>query len=272
MYFVRNNPKDCLCERHRIKLPTLGWVRLKEKGYIPTSKDGYVIRSGTVSMKACRYYVSVLVEISAPEVNGNFSDGIGIDLGLKDFAVVSNGTVYRNINKTARIRKLEKQLRRAQRKLSRKYENLKKGEPTQKANIRKQKLKVQKLHHHIENIRTDYSNKTIAEIVKTKPSHITIEDLNVSGMMKNRHLSKAVSSQKFYEFRAKLKAKCSEYGIELRVVDRWYPSSKTCHCCGCIKKDLKLSDRIYSCTCGYVEDRDFNAALNLRDAENYEVA
>ena len=272
MYFVRNNPKDCLCERHRIKLPTLGWVRLKEKGYIPTSKDGYVIRSGTVSMKACRYYVSVLVEISAPEVNGNFSDGIGIDLGLKDFAVVSNGTVYRNINKTARIRKLEKQLRRAQRKLSRKYENLKKGEPTQKANIRKQKLKVQKLHHHIENIRTDYSNKTIAEIVKTKPSHITIEDLNVSGTMKNRHLSKAVSSQKFYEFRAKLKAKCSEYGIELRVVDRWYPSSKTCHCCGCIKKDLKLSDRIYSCTCGYVEDRDFNAALNLRDAENYEVA
>ena len=271
MYFVRNNPKDCLCERHRIKLPTLGWVRLKEKGYIPTSKDGYVIRSGTVSMKACRYYVSVLVEISAPEVNGNFSDGIGIDLGLKDFAVVSNGTVYRNINKTARIRKLEKQLRRAQRKLSRKYENLKKGEPTQKANIRKQKLKVQKLHHHIENIRTDYSNKTIAEIVKTKPSHITIEDLNVSGTMKNRHLSKAVSSQKFYEFRAKLKAKCSEYGIELRVVDRWYPSSKTCHCCGCIKKDLKLSDRIYSCTCGYVEDRDFNAALNLRDAENYEV-
>ena len=209
--------------------------------------------------------MSVLVDIPALEADGNLTDGIGIDLGLKDFAVVSNGTVYRNINKTARIRKLEKQLRRAQRKLSRKYENLKKGESTQRANICKQKLKVQKLHHRIENIRTDHINKIISEIVKTKPSHITIEDLNVSGMMKNRYLSKAVASQKFYEFRTRLKAKCAEYGIELRVVDRWYPSSKTCHCCSCIKKDLKLSDRIYRCTCGYIEDRDLNAALNLRD-------
>ena len=272
MYFVRNNPKDCLCERHRIKLPTLGWVRLKEKGYIPASKDGYVIRSGAVSMKAGRYYVSALVDIPASEADGNFSDGIGIDLGLKDFAVVSNGTVYRNINKTVRIRKLEKQLRRAQRKLSRKYKNLKKGESAQKANIRKQKLKVQKLHQRLENIRTDYINKAISEIAKTKPSHITVEDLNVSGMMKNRHLSKAVASQKFYEFRTKLKKKCEEFGIELRIVSRWYPSSKTCHCCGHIKKDLKLSDRVYRCVCGYTEDRDFNAALNLRDAEAYEIA
>ena len=131
---------------------------------------------------------------------------------------------------------------------------------------------MQRLHHKIDNIRTDYINKSIAEIVKTKPSYITIEDLNVSGMMKNRHLSKAVGSQKFYEFRTKLKAKCDENGIELRVVDRWYPSSKICHCCGAIKKDLKLSDRIYRCDCGYVEDRDFNAALNLRDALTYEVA
>ena len=148
--------------------------------------------------------------------------------------------------------------------------DLKKGESTQRANIQKQKLKVQKLHHKIENIRTDYINKTIAEIVKTKPSYITIEDLNVSGMMKNRHLSKAVASQK-YEFRIKLKAKCDDNGIELRVVPRWYPSSKLCHCCGCIKKDFKLSDRIYRCACGYVEDRDFNTSLNLRDAITYEV-
>ena len=272
MYFVRNNPKDCLCERHRIKIPTLGWVRLKEKGYIPTSKDGYIIKSGTISMKAGRYYVSALVEVTDPVRDSCFSDGVGIDLGLKNLAIISNGTVYRNINKTARIRKLEKQLRRAQRKLSRKYENLKKGEPTQKANIRKQKLKVQKLHQRLENIRTDYINKTISEIVKTKPSHITVEDLNVSGMMKNRHLSKAVASQKFYEFRTKLKTKCEEFGIELRIVSRWYPSSKICHCCGHIKKDLKLSDRVYRCACGYIEDRDFNAALNLRDAETYEIA
>ena len=124
----------------------------------------------------------------------------------------------------------------------------------------------------IDNNRTDYINKTIAEIVKTKPSYITIENLNVSGMMKNKHLSKAVASQKFYEFRTKLQAKCRERGIELRVVDRWYPSSKTCHCCGAVRKDLKLSDRIFQCDCGYIEDRDFNAALNLRDATTYEVA
>ena len=272
MYFVKNNPKDCRTERHRINIPTLGWVRIKEKGYIPTTKDGYVIRSGSVSMKAGRYYVSVLVEIPDTKIAENANEGIGIDLGLKDFAIVSNGKTYRNINKTARVRKLEKQLVREQRCLSRKYENLKKGGVTQRKNIQKQKLKVQKLHHKIDNIRTDYINKTIAEIVKAKPSYITIEDLNVSGMMKNRHLSKAVASQKFYEFRAKLKAKCKENGIELRVVDKFYPSSKTCHCCGCIKKDLKLSDRIYRCNCGYVEDRDFNAALNLRDAMTYEIA
>ena len=272
MYFVKNNPKDCRCERHRINIPSLGWVRIKEKGYIPTTKDGYAIKSGHVSIKADRYYVSVLVEIPNNQIANNSNEGIGIDLGLKDFAIVSNDKTYKNINKSAKLKKLEKQLIREQRSLSRKYENLKKGESTQKTNIQKQRLKVQKLHHRIDNIRTDYINKTIAEIVKTKPSYITIEDLNISGMMKNKHLSKAVASQKFYEFRIKLQAKCNENGIELRVVDRWFPSSKTCHCCGAIKKDLKLSDRIFKCDCGYTEDRDFNAALNLRDAATYEVA
>ena len=272
MYFVRNNPKDCQCERHRLKIPTLGWVRIKEKGYIPTTKDGYMIRSGTVSVKAGRFYVSVLVEIPDVNINNNLNEGIGIDLGLKDFAIISNGKTYRNINKSAGLKKLEKQLIREQRSLSRKYENLKKGESTQRANIQKQRLKVQKLHHKMDNIRTDYINKTIAEIVKTKPSYIAIEDLNVKGMMKNRCLSKAVASQKFYEFRARLKAKCDENGIELRIVDRFYPSSKTCHHCGSVKKNLKLSDRIYRCECGYVADRDFNAALNLKDAKTYKIA
>ena len=231
-----------------------------------------MIRSGTVSVKAGRFYVSVLVEIPDVNIDNNSNEGIGIDLGLKDLAIVSNGKTYRNINKSAGLKKLEKQLIREQRSLSRKYENSQKGESTQRANIQKQKLKVQKLHHRIDNIRTDYINKTIAEIVKTKPSFITIEDLNVKGMMKNRHLSKAVASQKFYEFRIKLQAKCNENGIELRVVDRWYPSSKTCHCCKNIKKDLRLSDRIFKCDCGYIEDRDLNAALNLRDAMTYKVA
>ena len=272
MYFVRNNPKDCQCERHRLKIPTLGWVRIKEKGYIPTTKDGYMIRSGTVSVKAGRFYVSVLVEIPDINIDNNSNEGIGIDLGLKDFATISNGKIYRNINKSAGLKKLEKQLIREQRSLSRKYENLKKGESTQRANIQKQKLKVQKLQHKMDNIRTDYINKTIAEIVKTKPSYITIEDLNVKGMMKNRCLSKAVASQKFYEFRTRLKAKCDENGIELRVADRFYPSSKTCHHCGFVRKNLKLSDRIYRCECGYVADRDLNAALNLKDAKTYRIA
>ena len=272
MYFVRNNPKDCQCERHRLKIPTLGWIRIKEKGYIPTTKDGYMIRSGTVSVKAGRFYVSVLVEIPDINIDNNSNEGIGIDLGLKDFAIISNGKTYRNINKSAGLKKLEKQLIREQRSLSRKYENLKKGESTQRANIQKQKLKVQKLQHKMDNIRTDYINKTIAEIVKTKPSYITIEDLNVKGMMKNRCLSKAVASQKFYEFRTRLKAKCDENGIELRVADRFYPSSKTCHHCGFVRKNLKLSDRIYRCECGYVADRDFNAALNLKDAKTYRIA
>lgn len=279
MYFVKNNKKDCFCERHRIKIPTLGWVKLKEKGYIPTTKQGYVIKIGTVSCKAGRYYVSVLIDVPKSKKTKLNDFGLGIDLGLKDFAIMSDGTVKKNINKSAKIKKFEKQLKKEQRCLSRKYEELKKrgkenkkkGEATRQ-NIQKQVIKVQRLHQRIENIRIDYINKSINEIVKTKPSYITIENLNVKGMMKNRHLSKAVASQKFYEFRRKLEAKCKEYGIELRIVDRWHPSSKICHHCGFIKKDLKLSDRIYKCDCGYIEDRDFNASLNLRDARTYKIA
>ena len=170
------------------------------------------------------------------------------------------------------MKKLEKQLRREQRRLSHKYENLKKGVSTQRANIQKQKLKVQRLYQRIDNIRTDYIKKTIAGIVKTKPSFVTIEDLNIKGMMKNRHLSKATASQKFYEFRTRLQGKCAEKGIELRIADRWYPSSRRCHNCGQIRKDLKLSNRVYQCSCGYCEDRDLNAALNLRDVKTYQSA
>ena len=270
MYFVKNSKADCLCERHRIKVPTLGWVRLKEKGYIPTSKDGFIVRSGTISCKAGRYYISVLVYISDKEiVNNNF--GIGIDLGLKNLAICSNCSVFHNINKTYNVRKVEKRLKREQRKLSRKFISIKKGESTQK-NFVKQKLKVQRLYQRLTNIRTDYLNKTIHSIVKTKPSFIVIEDLNVHGMMKNRHLSKVIAQQKFFEFKTKLISKCKENNIELRVVDRWYPSSKLCHNCGHVKKDLKLSDRTYICSeCSYIEDRDINASLNLRDAETYTV-
>lgn len=279
MYFVKNDAKTIIkCERHRIKIPTLGWLRLKEKGYIPTNPSTHIIKSGTISHKVGRYYISVLVEEQESykiELN-NF--GIGIDLGLKDFAICSNGKTYKNINKNSRIRKLEKKLKREQRSLSRKYENYKKlnkilkGGATRQ-NIQKQKLKVQKLYQRLDNIRTNYVNNVISELVKTKPMWITVEDLNVSGMMKNRHLSKAIAQQKFFEFRTKLLAKCNEYGIELRIVDRFYPSSKTCHCCGNIKSNLKLSDRTYRCDkCGYIEDRDYNASLNLRDCQTYSIA
>ena len=271
MYFVKNNKTDCLVERHRIKVPTLGWVRLKEKGYIPTSKDGFTVRSGTISCKAGRYYISVLVDIQEHNIGVNNDFGVGIDLGLKSLAICSNGSIYHNINKTNNVKKVEKRLKREQRKLSRKIVVKGKGEACRE-NFVKQKLKVQKLYQRLTNIRTDYLNKTIHSIVKTKPAFIVIEDLNISGMMKNRHLSKAVAQQKFFEFKTKLISKCKEYGIELRVVGRFYPSSKTCHNCGHIKKDLKLSDRVYRCSeCGYVEDRDINASLNLRDAKTYTV-
>lgn len=277
MYFVKTDAKTIIrCERHRIKIPTLGWVRLKEKGYIPTNPDTHIIKNGTVSYKAGRYYVSVVVEekeSNKPLLN---DFGLGVDLGVKDLAVVSNGKVFKNINKSAQIKKLEKNLKREQRCLSRKYEDLKKrskqkGEATRQ-NIQKQKLKVQKIHQSLYNIRTDYINKCISELVKTKPAYITIEDLNVKGMMKNKHLSKAIASQKFYEFKTKLEAKCKEYGIELRIADRWYASSKICHNCGHIKTDLKLSDREYICECGYKANRDYNASLNLRDALTYKIA
>ena len=271
MYFVKDNKTDCLSERHRIKIPTLGWIRLKEKGYIPTSKDGFIIRSGTISYKAGRYYISALIDIPEQNKQINNNPGIGIDLGLKEFIICSNGSIYNNINKTNSIKNLEKRLKREQRKLSHKIISIKKGESTQK-NFVKQKLKVQKLYQRLTNIRTDYINKTINSIVNIKPSFIVIEDLNVSGMMKNKHLSKAVAQQKFFEFRTKLISKCKEYNIELRIVDRFYPSSKLCHDCGHIKKDLKLSDRTYICSeCGYTEDRDFNASLNLRDAKTYTI-
>ena len=277
MYFVKTDAKTIIhCERHRIKIPTLGWVRLKEKGYIPTNSNTHIIKSGTISCKAGRYYVSVLVEEKENEKPLLNDFGLGIDLGVKDFAVISNGNVYKNINKSTKIKKLEKQLKREQRCLSRKYEDLKKrskqkGEATRQ-NIQKQKLRVQKIHHRLDNIRTDYINKCISELVKTKPIYITIEDLNIKGMMKNKHLSKAVASQKFNEFRTKLEAKCKEYGIELRIANRWYASSKICHKCGNIKADLKLSDREYICECGYYANRDYNANLNLRDTLTYKLA
>ncbi len=274
-YFPKNNKTDWTLERHKVKIPTLGWVRLKEFGYIPVNS---IVKSGTVSQKADKYYVSILVEEDDKKVYKSTNEGLGIDLGVKEFVVCSNGIKFKNINKTSTVKKVEKKLKREQRKLSRKYEslkirnkNLKEGRATSQ-NIQKQLVKVQKLHQRLTNIRTDYINKIVSSIIKQKPSYITIEDLAVSNLMKNKHLSKAIASQKFFEFKTKLMFKCKENHIELRIVDRFYPSSKTCSSCGKVKKDLKLSDRFYKCDCGLTIDRDLNASINLKNAKEYKIA
>ena len=280
LYFPKNNKGDWTIWRHKLTIPTLKQVRLKEFGYLPV---GAVVISGTVSYVASKFYVSVVVDIDEKskynkDLEASYhtaTTGIGIDLGIKKLAIVSNGKTFNNINKSSKVKQLEKRLWREQRCLSRKYESKKKGgkTATASANIEKQKLKVQKLHQRIKQIREDYENKVIHEIVKQKPRFITVEDLNVKGMMKNKHLAKAVSAQRFNHLLVKLKRKAEIIGIEFRVVNIFYPSSKTCHCCGHIHKGLKLKDRVYACPeCGYKEDRDFNASLNLRDAKKYLVA
>ena len=271
-YFPKNNEGDWTIWRYKIQIPTIGKVKLKEKGYLPLNTK---VRSGTISYKADRYYVSVLVEIPDKKTEKPQGEGIGIDLGVKDLAIMSNGVVKQNINKTLKVIKLNRKLRREQRRLSRKYETKKKrGEKTAAyfANIEKQVVKIQRIYQHLTNIRVDYENKTIREIIKREPSFIVLEDLNVKGMMKNRHLSRVIAEQRLSYFRAKLTIKAKEHNIEVRIVDRFYPSSKKCSQCGRIKKDLELKDRIYQCECGFELDRDLNAAINLKNATEYKIA
>jgi putative transposase len=277
MYFVKTDAKTRIkCERHRIKIPTLGWVRLKEYGYLPQAA---IIKSGTVSEKAGRYYITVLVDAdgvvdtsSQPNLQ---KKGIGVDLGIKNFAVVSNGKVFDNINRKPKIKKLEERLRREQRSLSRKYENKKsrKEKLTEhSANIEKNILRIQKIHQALQRKRQEYARYVVSNLVKTKPKYITIENLNISGMMKNRHLSKAIAKQNLYYFRNWLIYQCGKQGIEVRVADRFYPSSKMCCQCGHINKELELKDRTYICHCGNNIDRDLQASINLERCCDYKVA
>ena len=239
----------------------MNWVRLAEHGRIPTDVK---YMNPRISFDGLNWWISVCVEF--PDCRETLNDdGVGIDLGIKDLAICSDGTKYKNINKSQKVKKLEKQKRRLQRSISRSYEKNKKGENYCKTNnvIKKEKLLL-KRNHRLTNIRKNYLNQTISEIVNRKPRFICIEDLNVSGMMKNRHLSKAVQEQGFFWFRKQLEYRCSDKGIQLIVADRFYPSSKLCSCCGNIKKDLKLSDRVYRCACGNMIDRDFQASINLK--------
>ena len=239
----------------------INWIRLAENNRIPTDCK---YRNPHIKYDGINWWITVGIEYEdSTAIPSN--DGIGIDLGVKDLAICSDSNKYKNINKTQKVRKLEKQKRRLQRSISRSYKKNKKGESYCKTNnvIKKEKLLLT-LNHRLTNIRKNYLNQTTSEIVNRKPRFICIEDLNVSGMMKNRHLSKAVKQQGFYEFRRQIEYKSAWNNIPVIIADRFFPSSKLCSCCGSIKKDLKLSDRIYKCECGNVIDRDFQAALNLK--------
>lgn len=246
----------------KVQFSKIGWVKTSEK--LPTNTKYYNPR---ITFDGKYWYLSVAFE--EDNIKTILTDEvIGIDLGIKELAVCSNGAVYKNINKTAKVKKKEKKLRRLQRKVSRKYQYNKKGGAFVKTcNIIKIEKQIRLLQRSLSNIRKNHVHQATTSIVKTKPRRIVIEDLNVKGMMKNKHLAKSVAQQNFYEFRRQLEYKCEWLGIELIIANRWYPSSKTCNCCGTIKKELKLSDRVYKCKCGYENDRDLNAALNLAKYE-----
>ena len=274
-------------ERHRIFVPVLKWIRLKEFGYIPKN-----ITSVTISMKNGRYYISCLCKDEVDECIPLSDYNMGIDFGLKD-QFITEDRVIPSINKSLRIRKLEQRLQREQRKLSRKYEanmidkiyyktGAKKGQlksfkwlkPLSECkNLQKQKLKVACIHERLTRIRTEYNRKALRSLVlEQKPSSITIEDLAVLNMMKNRHLSKTISNAQWYQSRLYLENLCKKLGIELRLVSRFYPSSKLCSDCGFKYKDLKLNERTWACSnCGSKHDRDVNAAINLGRCKEYTV-
>lgn len=231
-----------------------------------------------ISYDGKNWFLSVGYEIDEEEVELS-NESLGIDVGVKELAVCSNGSVYKNINKSKEVKRLERKLKREQRKLSRKLEantlkRDKNNRPIYKTplremkNIQKQNQVIRQLHKRLTNIRTNHLHQATAEIVKTKPSRIVMETLNIKGMMKNKHLSKAIGQQKLYEFKRQIQYKCQKYGIEFVEVDTWYPSSKTCSCCRAIKSDLRLKDRVFKCDCGLTLDRDLNAALNLA---NYQL-
>ena len=251
-----------ISESTRKNKQKLNWIKLSEKGRIPIVET---YQNPRVTFDGIHWHISVGVEHPDDTVRVPTGQGVGIDLGIKDLAVCSDGHTYKNINKTDRVRRLEKQKKRKQRQISRKYEKNKQGNNYVKTkNIVKAELALLKLNHKLTNIRKDYIHQVTTDIVKREPSFIVIEDLNVKGMLKNKHLAKSVQEQCFYSFREILTYKAERAGIKLVIADRFYPSSKTCSHCGSIKSDLKLSDRVFTCnSCGLEIDRDLNASLNL---------
>ena len=246
---------------HRKNKQKLNWIKLREKGRIPTNCK---YMNPRITYDGLHWFVSVSIDVEDnTDIPSN--EGVGIDLGLKDLAICSDGHTYKNVNKTQKVKKVEKRKRRLQRSISRKYNMNKRGESYKKtSNIIKREKELLKLSKRLTNIRHNHLHQITSEIVKRKPSFICIEDLNVSGMMKNKHLSKAIQQQGLYEFRRQIEYKSDWNNITVIVADRFFPSSKLCSCCGEIKKDLKLPDRIYQCDCGNIIDRDYQASLNLK--------
>lgn len=256
--FYNDNGKLKVKENKLVNIEKVGWIKTSEQITV-----GVKYANPRISYDNKYWYISVGIEYE--EIREELTDvSLGIDLGLKDLAICSNGTVYKNINKSNSVIKIEKKLHRLQRQVSRKYENNKKGkEYVKTSNIIKLEKQIQQVHRKLANIRNNYLHQTTTNIAKTKPYRVVVEDLNVKGMMKNKHLSDAIRKQGFYEFRKQLEYKCKFRGIELVIADRFYPSSKTCSQCGEIKKDLKLSNRVFKCNCGLTIDRDVNASINL---------
>lgn len=250
-------------KRMQVLIEKVGWIKTSEQ--IPMDCK---YTNPRISFDGKYWYLSIGIEKETPTVELT-SESIGIDVGIKDLAICSNGMVFKNINKTSKVRKLKKRLKRLQKQVSKKYENNKRkvGENryqfVKTKNIKKLEKQIKLVHRRLKGIRNNHLHQSTTTIVKTKPIRVVMENLNITGMMKNKHLSKAIAEQSLYEFHRQMQYKCRFYGIEFIEADKWYPSSKTCSRCGHIKKDLRLSDRVYKCECGLVIDRDLNASINL---------
>ena len=261
--FYHDNIKLKVTEKH-VQLEKIGKVKLTEFGRIPPNSK---YSNPRISYDGLNWYISVGIEMGDMTINKPVTEPIGIDVGIKDLAVISTGKVYKNINKTKSVKKSNKRLKRLQKQASRQYDKNYKNKIKGKGkNLLKLEKQINKTYKRLTNIRTNHLHQATFALVKTKPEYIVIEDLNVKGMMNNRHLAKAIAEQKLYEFKRQLEYKCLWYGVELIKADRFYPSSKTCCKCGNIKKDLKLSDRVYKCSeCSNTIDRDLQAAINLKN-------
>ena len=256
-----------------LRIDKLGLVKYKTDFQLPFGRD-FKLTDPVISYHRAtnKYFISFGIEVeNQNHILNDYS--VGIDLGIKELAVIAydgNSKFYHNINKSKKMKNLERRLKTLQRSISRKYEANKQGKKFIKTkNIEKAEHELRKLYNRIANIRDNYIHQTTAEIIKLYPKRIVMEDLNVAGMMKNKHLSKSIQQQNFNKFITYMKYKCEFNGIEFLQVDRFYPSSKTCSCCGAINKHLKLKDRIFICPdCGSKIDRDLNAAINL---SNYQL-